>query len=112
MKNYEGGRTILESVLSEKDVGVTIENNLNFELHIQTQINKANQIAELMRRSFIYLDYKTFTLLFKALPRPHLEYASSVWSPCKKKYIEAIERVQKKATKMLPKMQDIPYEQR
>ena len=64
-----------------------------------------------MRRSFIYLDYKTFTLLFKALVSPHREYASSVWSPYKKKDIEAIERVQKRATKMLPKMQDILYEQ-
>ena len=75
----------------KKDVGVAIDNNLNFELHIQTQINKANQIAGLMRRSFIYMDYKTFMLLFKALVRPHLEYASSVWSPYKKKDIEAIE---------------------
>ena len=91
---------------------MTIDNNLSFELHMQTQINKANQIAGLLRRSFMYLDNRTFTLLFKALVRPHLEYASSVWSPHKSKDIEAIERVQKRATKMLPRMYDLPYEQR
>ena len=112
MRNYEGDRTKLETTQSEKDVGVTIDNNLNFELHIQTQINKANQIAGLLRRTFIYLDDRTFTLLFKALVRPHLEYASSVWSPYKKKDIDALEKVQKRATKMLPKMQEKPYEQR
>ena len=112
MRMYEGGYTTLETVHNEKDVGVTVDNNLSFELHIQTQINKANQIAGLMRRTFVYLNDKTFVLLFKALVRPHLEYASSVWSPYKKKDIEAIEKVQKRATKMLPKMQDTPYEQR
>ena len=81
MRKYEGGFTTLENVDSEKDIGFTIDRHLNFEKHIQTQINKANQIVELTRRSFVHLDNRTFSLLFKALVRPHLEYASSVWSP-------------------------------
>jgi hypothetical protein len=68
----------LESVESEKDIGVTIDSKLNFEKHIQTQVNKANQIVGIIRRSFKYLDFKTFCLLFKSLVRPILEYASSV----------------------------------
>ena len=103
MRKYEGGITTLENVDSEKDIGVTIDQHLNFEKHIQTQINKTNQIVGLTRRSFVHLDNRTFSLLFKALVRPHLEYASSVWSPYKKKDIEAIENVQKRATRMLPR---------
>jgi hypothetical protein len=41
-----------------------------------------------------------------------LEYASGVWSPYKKKYIEAIENVQKRATRMLPQMKNLNYEER
>jgi hypothetical protein len=44
--------------------------------------------------------------------RPHLEYASSVWSPYKKKDIEAIENVQKRATRMLSQMKNLNYEER
>jgi hypothetical protein len=53
MRTCDGGTTVLENVESEKDIGVTIDMNLTFEKHIQTQINKANQILWLMRRSFL-----------------------------------------------------------
>ena len=112
MRTYDGGVTTLENVSSEKDIGVTIDCNLNFVKHIQTQVNKANQICGLMRRSFLHLDNKTFSLLYKALVRPHVEYASSVWSPYKKKDIETIENVQRRATRMLPQMKNLTYEER
>ena len=112
MPTYSGSHVTLESVESEKDIGVTIDVKLNFEKHIQTQVNKANQIVGIIRRSFKYLDFKTFCLLFKSLVRPILEYASSVWNPYKTKDIEAIENVQRRATKMLPDMKDLTYEER
>ena len=86
MPTYSGSIYVtLESVESEKDIGVTIDSKPNFEKHIQTQVNKANQIVGIIRRSFKYLDFKTFCLLFKSLVRPNLEYASSVWNPLKLK---------------------------
>lgn len=112
MSTYDGGQVTLETVDQEKDIGVTIDSKLKFDKHIQLQVNKANQTVGIIRRTFKHLDYKSFSLLFKALVRPHLEYASSVWSPYKKKDIEAIENVQRRATKMLPKLKDIPYEDR
>lgn len=42
MKKYDGTTTTLESVESEKDIGVNIDSHLCFDKHIQTQINKAN----------------------------------------------------------------------
>ena len=112
MSRYEGGSVDLEVVLHEKDIGVTIDSKLNFDKHIQTQINKANMMVGIIRRSFKFMDMETFCLLFKALVRPHLEYASSVWSPYKKKHIESIENVQRRATKMLPGLSNLSYEDR
>ena len=44
--------------------------------------------------------------------RPKLEYAAVVWSPHKKKDIRKLERIQRTATKMIPELQDLSYEER
>ena len=41
-----------------------------------------------------------------------MEYAHAVWSPHKKKDMEAIENVQRRATKMVPGLNDKSYEDR
>lgn len=56
----------------------TFDKSLSFANYIQNQVNKANQIAGLTHRSFTHIDNRTFTMLFKALVRPNLEYANSV----------------------------------
>ena len=66
----------------------------------------------LIRRSFIHLDTDNFKGLFKALVRPHVEYAQAVWNPRRKKDIIAIENVQRRATKLVPGLKDLRYEDR
>jgi len=41
--------------------------------------------------------------------RSHLDYCSSVWAPYKERDIEALEKVQKKATKILVVLKRLPY---
>ena len=102
----------LENVDQEKDIGVIIDSNLEFDKHINAKINKANSMFSIIRRSFQFLNPQTFTPLYKLLVRSHLDYASSVWNPYKQKYIEAIENVQKRATRQLPNMSKLSYEER
>ena len=64
----------------KKDLGVIVDNK-SFEQHINSQVQKANNIMGLIRRTFTYLDREIFTRLFKALVRPHLEHAHVVWHP-------------------------------
>jgi len=44
--------------------------------------------------------------------RPHVEDANSIWSPYKKGDIEAIEKVQKTATKLVISLKKLPYKER
>jgi hypothetical protein len=44
--------------------------------------------------------------------RPHLEYANVIWSPHLKRQSAAIEKVQRRATKLLPAVREWSYESR
>eukprot|EP00794_Sanderia_malayensis_P014125 gene14125-15603_t len=96
----------------EKDLGVVIDKELKFEHHIQDKVNKANSIMALVRRSFTYLDEEMFKLIFKGIVRPHLEYATQIWRPHKVKDITSIENVQRRATKLIPSLNHLSYEER
>ena len=78
---YTLGGTHLETVPTEKDLGVTIDCDLSFEQHMIEKVNKANKMVGIIRRSFVCLDASIFSQLYKAMVRPHLEYANMVRSP-------------------------------
>ena len=50
--------------------------------------------------------------LYKALIRPHLEYANQAWAPHLLKDITAVENVQRRATRMIPGLKALSYEER
>jgi hypothetical protein len=102
----------MEETIAEKDVGVTIDNKLSFDKHITEKVNKANSIIGVIRRTFEYLNLKTFRMLYVSLVRPHLEYANPVWNPYFKKHIDMIENIQRRATKLIPGLSDLSYEDR
>ena len=57
-----------------------VDDKVNYDKHIQQQVNKANSIMGLIRRTYTFLDETSFRYLFQALVRPHIEYAEAVSS--------------------------------
>ena len=55
---------------------------------------------------------KMFILLYKSLVRPHLEYGNIIWGPFNKADQVLVERVQRRATRLIPSLCDLPYESR
>jgi hypothetical protein len=105
-------RVEINKCTEEKDLGVLFDEKLSFDGHIQSCIKKANRILGIIRRSFSFLDAEVLVRLYKALVRPHLEYANIIWSPHLKRQSAAIERVQRRATKLLPELRERTYEER
>ena len=46
----------IQKVSEEKDLGIYIDSQLNFKLHMDFKIKKANQMLGLINRSFNYID--------------------------------------------------------
>jgi len=73
---------------------------------------KAMKILVMVRRQFKNMDKECFTLLYRTFIRPHLEYAIQVWSPYMKRDIECLEKVQRRATKLVSWLKNCSYEDR
>ena len=65
-----------------------------------------------LRRTFKYIDAESFLILHKAYIRPHLEYCVQSWNPALQKDINALEKVQRRATKLVPQLKNQTYEER
>ena len=102
----------LEVTIDEKDLGVIIDNQLKFSMHVQTQVAKANRILGCLRHTFKCLTSTMFLQLYKPMIRTHLEYASCIWFPKLKRDSDAIERIQRRATKLVPELRTLTYTER
>ena len=109
---YEMKGKSLEQVKEEKDLGIVIDKELKFHKQVAAAIKKANSVLGLIKKSFALLDTTTLPLLFKSLVRPHLEYGNVIWGPHYIEDMKMIERVQRRATKTIPCLKNLSYEER
>ncbi|XP_072018234.1 uncharacterized protein [Amphiura filiformis] len=107
-----GTRADLEVRDEEKDLGVVFDPSLKFSKHVGKVAIKANRIVGLIRRTFTHMDENMFLPLYKTLVRPHLEYANCVWNPFLQQDITKLEKVQRRATKVIAAIKDLPYQSR
>ena len=70
------------------------------------------QIIGLIRRTIMYKEKQLIVPLYKAIVRRHLEYCIEAWRPYHKKDIDKLERIQRRATKMIPELRDLSCESR
>ena len=105
-------RTILKRTEVEKDLGVYVDDQLKFNKHASTAASKANRILGVIKRSFTCLDADSLSRLYKTMVRPHLEYANVIWGPTRIGDSKRIESVQRRATRFIPELKHLPYEDR
>ena len=106
------GPVILQETEYEKDLGVYVDSKLTFETHVNKSVQSANKITGIIKRNFKYMGEDIFLNLYKTLVRPYLEYSSVVWDPATIRDQKLLEGVQRRATKLIPTIKDLSYEQR
>jgi hypothetical protein len=84
----------------EIDLGVHISDDLEWNSHVNSAVNKANQKLGQIKHVFKFMDEKMMKLLFVSLVRPNLEYAATIWNPYWQYDKDKLEKVQQRATKL------------
>ena len=62
-------------------------------------------------RACVCNEQKLITPMYKAIVRLHLEYCIQAWRPYRKKDIHTLEIIERRATKMIPELRDLSYEE-
>ncbi len=71
---------------------------------------QATDVMRSIRGSFKSVTKGSFIILFNANVRPHLEYSVQVWKPYLRKDIDMLENVQRRATKLVRGVSQLPFE--
>ena len=97
----EGKQITIESKLSIKILGVTLDSNLNWRKQVNEVKKKAQNTTRNVNRINHLLPTQQRMHLYNALISPHFNYADVVWGGCGKKESLSLQKVQNFAARSI-----------
>ena len=96
----------------QRDLDVQTHTSLKDATKVDKVVKKAYGRLAFIGRGIEFKNWQVMLQFYRTCVRPHLEYSVQFWSPHDKKDAEALQRVQKTFTRMLPGMDGMSYEER
>ena len=94
-----------------KLLGVKIDKNLNFDLHINELCKSASKQLNALLRLNTFLSQKAKKILIESFVYANFNYCPLVWNFASKKSVNKIESIQQRALRFLLNDQDSSYEE-
>jgi len=110
--SYYIDNTILPTCTVERDLWVLIQDKLKVAEQYNYAANTANRILDMINITFSYKPRVLVNTLYKSLFRPHLDYCSQARRPHLRKDIHTLEKVQRRASRMVTSFRGWSYDQR
>ena len=102
----------LEEKDRERDLGIIVDKNFNFNEQCLEARNRANKILGFINRNVSYKSKSVIRQLYNSYVRPHIEYCVQAWRPHLRYNINMLESVQRRATKLIPGLKNKSYKER
>ncbi len=96
---YQLSNSVLAEVPSSSYLGVTLQNNMKFDEHIDGVVAKANQMLGFCKRNLKHAPSELKELSYYSLVRSLMEYSSAIWDPHLVKHKNSLEAVQRRAAR-------------
>ncbi|MCU7801469.1 MAG: hypothetical protein KZQ70_15395, partial [gamma proteobacterium symbiont of Lucinoma myriamae] len=91
----------LNTIANDKILGVVVDNNLTWSIHIDKTCKKIKANLWLLTKIKDYLSTKHRTLFYKAYIQPHIDYCNIIWGGTSQMNLNRIFRLQKRACKII-----------
>ena len=108
----DGQTTQLLKTTQERDLGVMVEDTLKPTLHCHHASVKGMAALRRLKNAFMSINKENFKPLFNTYVRPHLEFCIQAVGPYMAQDFKELEQVQRRATKLVPGLKSLSYDER
>ncbi len=82
-------------------LGVKLDENLNWDSHIEMICKKASAAISAMKRIKPFVPMHTLGSIYKSLVQPYFDYCSPLWDTCGKLLRDKLQRFQSRTARVL-----------